>query len=108
MTFLEKIRVIQRVDGLIKRKGTGTAEELAKRLGVSRSTVFEILNCMKAMGAEIEYNEAKQSYFYSVEKELAIGFVDADKIKGGENCNYFFQSGFLGLTQHIFMSSSDI
>jgi biotin operon repressor len=64
-------------------KATGTAEELAERLGVSRSTVFEILNCMKNMGADIEYNDYKRSYYYTSDKELAIGFVPKDKIRGG-------------------------
>ena len=104
MTFLEKIQVIERVDGLIKRKATGTAKELAQRLGVSRSTVFEIINCMKAMGAEIEYNDIKQSYYYTTEKDLAIGFIPSDQINGGKNFIFLPESDFFGLTTPIFTS----
>ena len=75
MTFQKKIEIIERVDGLIRRKGTGTAKELAFKLGVSRSTVFEILSCMKSMGAEIKFNDHRKSYYYITEKELTIGFV---------------------------------
>jgi len=107
MTFLEKLQVIERVDGLIKRKATGTADELAERLGVSRSTVFEIINCMKAMGAEIEYNTSRQSYFYTVDKELSIGFVHSGQIIGGKSYNFFLQFEFFGLSYAIFELSLD-
>lgn len=75
MTFLDKINVIERVDQLIRMKSTGTAEELAVKLGVCRSTVFEILACMRIMGAEIGYNEHKKTYYYTIEKKLSIGFI---------------------------------
>lgn len=93
MRFLEKLKLIERVDQLIKMKATGSARQLASRIGVSRSTVFEILDVMKAMGAEIEYSKVKTSYYYKTEKVLAIGFVDKSKIFGGKNyCPNFSDS----------------
>lgn len=84
MRFLEKLRLIERIDQLIKMKATGNATQLASRVGVSRSTIFEILDVMKAMGAEIEYSKTKISFYYKTEKVLAIGFVDKSKIFGGK------------------------
>ena len=87
-------------------KATGNSHDLAKRLGVSRSTVFEILETMRIMGAEIEYNKHRRSYFYVKEKVLAIGFVEKEKLKGGKkikkNQKKFLQSGFFGLSWHTF------
>lgn len=91
MTFLEKLKVIERIDQLIRMKSTGTAKELGKKLDVSRSTVFEILNCMKAMGADICYNEYKRSYYYMTEKEFTIGFVSTKKITGGKQFQNLFR-----------------
>mgnify|MGYP000477226792 CR=1 FL=1 len=82
LRFLEKIRIIQRIDQLIKMKATGSVRQLASRVGVSRSTLYEILNVMKAMGAEIEYSNAKNTYYYNSEKVLAIGFVNKSIISG--------------------------
>ena len=63
---------------------------------------------MKSMGAEISYNETKQSYYYTIDKDLAIGFVPKNEIYGGKNYNYFSQSDFFGLGHHNFTPSSDV
>jgi len=89
MTFLEKVQLIERVDQLIRMKATGSAEDLSDRIGVSRSTVYELIDCMRAMGAEIEYCRHRQSFYYLEEKILAIGFVNKKKIRGGTD---IFQS----------------
>ena len=101
MTFLEKLKVIQRLDGLIRRKATGNANELADKLGISRSTVFALLECMKCMGAEIAFSDIRRTYYYTEDKELAIGFVSVNELKGGKNKDYFLQSDFFGLCGSI-------
>ena len=107
MTFLEKLQLIERVDQLIRMKATGSANDLARKLGVSRSTVFEILDTMRIMGAEIEFCKYKKTYFYSKDKVLAIGFVTKDKIKGGKKIKKnIAQSGFFGLSSNIFALES--
>ncbi len=83
MKFFEKLQVIERVDSLIKRKGTGTAEDLANKLGVSRRCVFDIIDVMKRMDAPIVYNTRRKSYEYEKPCKLMIGFVESQKIKGG-------------------------
>jgi biotin operon repressor len=88
MTFLEKVQLIERVDQLIRMKATGSAEDLSDRIGVSRSTVYELIDCMRAMGAEIEYCRHRQSFYYLEEKILAIGFVNKRKIRGGRDIFY--------------------
>ncbi|MEZ4908087.1 MAG: HTH domain-containing protein [Saprospiraceae bacterium] len=76
--------MIERMDQLLRMKSTGTSEELANRLGISRSTLYEMLETMGNMGAEIEYNAHRKTYYYTTEKVLAIGFVEKEKIKGGK------------------------
>ena len=107
MTFLEKLRVIERVDQLVRMKATGTSTQLAERLGCSRSTVFEILDCMKSMGAEIKFCKYKKSYYYSAEKVLSIGFVSKKQAVGGRKYfPSFFGSDFFGLSALSFASES--
>ncbi len=88
MTFLERIRTIERIDQLIRLKATGSPDDLAKKLGVTRSTVYEFIECMKDMDAEIQYCKVRKSFYYETEKVLAIGFVEKNKIKGGERNNF--------------------
>ncbi|MEZ4908098.1 MAG: HTH domain-containing protein [Saprospiraceae bacterium] len=103
MNFFEKITLIERMDQLLRMKGTGTSEELANRLGISRSTLYEMLETMRNMGAEIEYNASRKTYYYTTEKVLAIGFVEKEKIKGGKKISKKMSlSEFFGQVEHIF------
>ena len=89
MTFLEKLQVIQRLDGLIRRKATGSAEELAQRLGISRRCVYDILAVMKNLNAPIEYCSIRKSYIYTYDCDLNIGYVPSEHLKGGKSQTFF-------------------
>ncbi len=75
MEFLQKIQVIERVDNLIKLKSTGTADDLSRRLCISRRSVYNILELMRKMDAPIEYCHTRRTYYYSHQCNLVIGFV---------------------------------
>ena len=84
MNWIEKTQLLERIDGLIRRKATGSARELADRLNISRNSVYRLLDLMEQMGADISYCCARKSYYYTSDKVLAIGYMDPDKIKGGK------------------------
>lgn len=94
--YLERI---SRIDQLVRLKKTGSAEQLASKLGISRSTLFETLNLMKDYGAEIAYCPHRQTYYYTQEGCFEIGFKpknklskdDMEKISGG-NCLFLTSS----------------
>jgi len=94
------------LDQLIGIKESGSAHDLADRIEVSRSAVYELIECMKAMGAEIDYCRHKQSFYYVEDKTLAIGFVNKRKVRGGKIFfqDFFHLSGFFGQTQNTFVS----
>jgi hypothetical protein len=58
---------LERLDQLIRAKATGSAQELADRLNVSKRTVFYLLAQMRDMGAPIQYCHTRQSYYYAEE-----------------------------------------
>ncbi len=76
MTFIEKIKVIERVDRLISLKATGTACELSHKLGLSRRAVFDLLNLMKEMGAPIKFCNSRRSYFYTSPCTFVAEFIE--------------------------------
>lgn len=55
---------IDRVDQLIRLQSTGSSEELAYKLGISKRIVFDLFNMMRELGAEIYYSDTKRSYCY--------------------------------------------
>ena len=81
MTLLEKLEMIERIDGLIRRKATGTPKQLASRLGISERGLFKTLKLMKEMGAPIYYCLSRESYAYQYNVEFSIGFSAPERSK---------------------------
>jgi predicted DNA-binding transcriptional regulator YafY len=69
--FLERF---QRIDDLIYRKSTGTPQQLADKLELSESTLYEYLAVMRNMGAPISYNRERRTYFYECDGHFLIEF----------------------------------
>lgn len=65
---------LERIDYLIRIKGTGTPAQLAQRLGMSKRAIFDYLNLMREYGAPIKFCNARQSYYYDEEGYFRISF----------------------------------
>jgi len=50
------------MDYLIKRKATGTPDQFAEKLEISRSTLMENIRELKILGGSIEYDKNRESY----------------------------------------------
>lgn len=63
------------MNDLIKRKSTGSPEQFAKKLNVSRSTFFDYLAYMrKDLQLDIKYDNIALSYYYGDGKDLSVYF----------------------------------
>lgn len=56
----------------IREQNTGTAEEFAETLNISRSQLFEILSQLKDFGAEIRFNRIRRTFFYANEFDIRL------------------------------------
>lgn len=70
---------LQRIDHFIQIKGTGNAAELAHKLGISRTNVYEHLRLMKELGAPIKFCNYRQSYYYDEEGSFITQFLRKTK-----------------------------
>lgn len=70
MKLIEQLQLLDRLDSLIRRKGTGNYQHLATRLGVAPRTVYNLMDALKEFGAKIEYCKTRQSYYYENDIEL--------------------------------------
>lgn len=66
---------LQTINWLIRIKGTGTPQQLSKRLKISERTLYELLKVMKEMGAPIHYCRYRQTYYYSEDGEFCVRFL---------------------------------
>ena len=91
MSLEEKIRLIVAFDDLIKRKIKGNACDYAKKLGISRSSFFRLLDNMREeFKAPLNHNKRENRYEYVAKGRLFIGFLplsseELRKIMGGVN-----------------------
>ncbi len=70
------IKRLERIDVLIKNRSTGTPTQLAKRLGVNKSTIYNYIKVMKRFNAPITYSKERESYIYTTNGSFSIGFAE--------------------------------
>jgi predicted DNA-binding transcriptional regulator YafY len=59
------------IDKLISLEETGTPQELADRLKLSKSQLHNIIKELKSCGVPIAYNKGNQSYYYTDNFDLS-------------------------------------
>ena len=64
MNFLKQLQTLRKIDTLVNERATGSPSELAKYLGISRTSVFNYIKILKEVGAPISYSRRWKSYFY--------------------------------------------
>lgn len=75
MKILAQIERINYLDKLIRNRSTGRPQKLARRLGVSTSRVYQIIEELKLCEVPIEYSRRLESYYYRYDYELRITVV---------------------------------
>lgn len=79
MKFIEKLRQVERVDQLIRLKGTGTPKELAYRLEVSEGSIYNLIDIIRSLGGDVYFCEQQKSYCYG-ERRLQFVFKTINNI----------------------------
>lgn len=59
--YLERISMMHK---LVTRQRTGTPEEFARQLGVSRTSLYELIDELRSRGAPIAYSKSAKTFFY--------------------------------------------
>jgi hypothetical protein len=87
MSLLKFLYRIKRIDTLIRTKATGSPDDFAEKLGISKSMLMLNLDELKNLGAPIEYSALHRSYIYNKEYLLSIDSLLTTKenisIRGG-------------------------
>lgn len=96
MNFIKQIERLQILNNLIKQECTGTPAELAVKMNISRSKLYEMLDTLKCWGLNVEYDRSRQTFHFVHEAELDIQFSlkvindgESKKLFGG---SYIFPS----------------
>jgi predicted DNA-binding transcriptional regulator YafY len=72
MSVIKYVDRVVRIDTLIHLRATGTPQEFAGKLGIKRSTLFQTLQELRALGVDIRYSDSTQSYYYGDNKRIRL------------------------------------
>jgi len=72
MKLLEQIDRINRLHEMIKYRRTGTPKELARRLNLSTSMIYKLMEELKLREAPIQYSRQLGTYYYSKSFQMKI------------------------------------
>ena len=81
MTLTDRHNRIECLDQLIRQRRTGSARKIAEHLGIHERTVFEELDLMRAMGADIRWCPLRRSYYYASTGRFRFGWIP-ERVKG--------------------------
>ena len=65
---------LKKIHQYIQEELTGTPSELAIKLNISERSVYLMLEYLKDIGAEINYDKSCKTYYYQKEFDLIITF----------------------------------
>jgi hypothetical protein len=72
MKVFEYLDRISRMHKMLNRQHTGTPSEFASHLGVSRTTLYEMIDELKSRGAPISYSKSSCTFFYTEPFEINV------------------------------------
>jgi hypothetical protein len=72
MKVFEYLDRISKVHKLVSRRKTGTPEEFACQLGVSRTTLYELIDELRSRGAPIAYSKSSKTFFYRQPYDITV------------------------------------
>lgn len=70
MAILKHIKRLKYIDYLIKKKATGNLENFAKKNGLCKRAMTDVLMDMKELGFPIKYDRTRNTYYYDEKGEM--------------------------------------
>ncbi len=74
MNFQQTFERIEMLHTLIAQKKTGAPDVIAKRLGISRSCLYLMIDELNAMNMRVNYSRKQQTFYYPHKVELILSF----------------------------------
>ena len=72
MRILDYMERLQTLTRLVKKEHTGSAAKIAKEMGVHRNTIINYFLELRAMGAEIEYDNERNTYYFKKSFDIQL------------------------------------
>ena len=83
MNLLQNVQRIERLHTLILQKKTGTPKELANLLGISRASLYILIDEFNSLDLHVVYSRKSETFFYEKDVKLTVLF----KVEAIESTN---------------------
>ena len=74
MTPFDSIEKLELFHKLVEQQRTGTPTDFAKRIRVSRSTLYELISEFQSRGVAIGYSRNRSTFYYKTSTIIDISF----------------------------------
>lgn len=74
MNFIKQIERIKKVHQLIASEKTGTPSVFARKLCLSRSQLYNVLDIIKNFDAPVKYCKKRESFYYETSFDLELNY----------------------------------
>lgn len=64
MNFIKNINHVEKLHTLILQQKTGTPKELAERLGITRATLYVLIEELNALNMPVVYSRKYETFYY--------------------------------------------
>jgi len=113
MQIFDDLFYFQRIDHLIRTRATGSPDDLAQRIGLSRRHLLRLIGALREQGFPIAFDKCRNTYYYTesvkIRFEVIVGDDELFHIQGGTD-NFFEKNlrvPFFGTeAAHICINSS--
>ena len=95
--YLDRISLMHK---LVSRQKTGNPEEFARQLGVSRTSLYELIDELRLRGVPIAYSKSARTFFYRQPYDIAVS-CSLKPLTNNEEKDY---SGGLNIFSRILFS----
>ncbi|OXA84082.1 hypothetical protein B0A66_21570 [Flavobacterium hercynium] len=85
MNFIKQMERINTIHQLISAERTGSPTTFAKKIGLSRSQLYNMLDFIKELDAPVRYCKKRESFYYESSYELILNYslktITCDELK---------------------------
>lgn len=74
MNLLQNVNRMEKLHSLILQKKTGTPKELAERLGISRASLYILIDEFNSLNLPVVYSRKYETFYYERDVKLTISF----------------------------------
>lgn len=83
MNLIKNFNRVERLHQLILAEKTGSPQQLANRLGISRATLYVLIDELNSLNLRVAYSRKYETFFYEKDVKLTIQFK-VEALENGE------------------------